>query len=157
MAVFKPPHAICNFLPSPAFCACSIHVFLCQLPLRACCAAWVPPAPTRARLRTMGQRCLLQLHQDLSGSWGHLLLTQSHGTVLGTGWSQPKPARKTEGMDFGRMIKGYAVEATHKAHQGGLSCPSCKDRTGALWTELYCLCWGRGHQHCTLTLPSSSF
>lgn len=56
---------------------------------------------------------------------------------------------------FGRMIKGYAVEATQKAHQGGLSCPSCKDRTGALWAELCCLCWGRDHQHCTLMLPSS--
>ena len=41
------------------------------------CLGPIPPAPTRARLRAMGQGHLLQLHQDLLGSWGHLLLTQA--------------------------------------------------------------------------------
>ena len=39
----------------------------------------------------------------------------------GKAWTQPKPARKTEGMGFGKTIKGH-VEDTEKARQGGMNC-----------------------------------
>lgn len=69
----------------------------------------------------MGQGHLLQLHQDLSGSWGHSPDSVTWDSPWDSGGPSPNRQGKQKAWTSGGMIKGHAVEATQKAHQGGLS------------------------------------